>query len=184
MHSKGFSLIEIIVVIALIALLATIGLSTYDRVQKNARDARRIADIEEIRKALLVYKSLNGTFPLSSGADFDNDCSGWDTSFDEDFIKSLNNPSYIESMPRDPLNEGSVACDGHANDGFNYLYHRYNAGEYGCQPNRPFVVLGAGTMETSNGAHPKSQKLECPGGGGQSARDWHQTLDYFIVMYE
>lgn len=183
MYRKAFSLIEIIVVIAIIGLLATLGLSSYDRVQKNARDTRRIADIEEIRKALLVYKSINKSFPGSTAALGDPDCHGWDTSFDGNFIPSLNNANYIQKMPVDPLNQGSTACDGHAAPGFNYFYYRYDPistptnASWLC-PSRTFIVLGVGTMETTDGPHPKSSDFTC------TNKNWDDTLDYYIQIYE
>ena len=176
---KSFTLIELIVVVVIIALLATLGLNSYSRIQKQARDTKRINDMRELKNALLIYRSMYKTFPANT----DNDCSGWDTSYDGDFIRNLENPNIIEKIPSDPLNKDSAACDGHgtSNKGFNYFYYRYNASQaasYGCSPTQPFIVLGVGTMESSNGAHPQSPGFSC------TNRDWHGTLDYVIGIYE
>lgn len=48
---SGFTIIELLIVVAIIAVLSVIGLTVYTGVQKNARDARRRADIESISKA-------------------------------------------------------------------------------------------------------------------------------------
>ena len=52
---KGFTMIELLVVISIIAVLTTIAISTFAGVQAKGRDARRRAEIDEIRKAMELY---------------------------------------------------------------------------------------------------------------------------------
>lgn len=59
---KGFTLIEILLVIAIVAVLIGISVSGLRVQQKKARDARRKADIEEIRAALEQYRTVNGYY--------------------------------------------------------------------------------------------------------------------------
>lgn len=66
--NKGFTLIELMVVIGIIAILATIGLTIYTSAQKSGRDGRRIADIQEIQKALEQFYAANGYYPIGSGS--------------------------------------------------------------------------------------------------------------------
>ncbi len=49
--ARGFTLVELLVVVAIIAVLSVVGITVFTGVQKNARDARRKADIESIGKA-------------------------------------------------------------------------------------------------------------------------------------
>lgn len=51
-ESKGFTLVELLIVVAIIAVLAVIGIIVFGNVQKGARDARRKADINAIASAL------------------------------------------------------------------------------------------------------------------------------------
>jgi prepilin-type N-terminal cleavage/methylation domain-containing protein len=53
--SKGFTLVELMVVIAILALLATVGITIYSGAQKNSRDSKRKTDIQSISKALEVH---------------------------------------------------------------------------------------------------------------------------------
>lgn len=65
---KSFTLIELIIVIWIILILAVaavIGLSNWMR---KARDARKIADINSLSKAILIYEITDGWFPLPSKA--------------------------------------------------------------------------------------------------------------------
>lgn len=54
-ESKGFTLVELLVVVAIIAVLSVIGITVFTGVQKNARDARRKEDISSISKALEAH---------------------------------------------------------------------------------------------------------------------------------
>ncbi len=52
---KGFTLIELLVVIAIIGILATLAVVSLQNARKNARDAKRIADVRQVQTALELY---------------------------------------------------------------------------------------------------------------------------------
>lgn len=90
---KGFTFIEILVVATIISLLAGIGAVSYSTFSKQSRDAKRKADLEQIRAAVEMYRSNNGSYPLTA-------------SFN---IANCNNPSlsdanttYLSKTPIDP----------------------------------------------------------------------------------
>ncbi len=62
---KGFTLVELLVVIAILAILATISLVVYTNAVKNARDARRKAEIISLAKNIESYKIDHGNYPDS-----------------------------------------------------------------------------------------------------------------------
>nr|MCU0680131.1 prepilin-type N-terminal cleavage/methylation domain-containing protein [Planctomycetota bacterium] len=62
--SLAFTLIELLVVIAIIAIIATLSVLALQSAREKARDAKRIADIKQLRTALeLYYNDANGYPP-------------------------------------------------------------------------------------------------------------------------
>lgn len=63
---KGFTLIELIVVIGILGLAASIVLGALNSARAKSRDARRIADLQQIDNALGLLYSDKGYFPGDS----------------------------------------------------------------------------------------------------------------------
>ena len=63
----GFTLIELLVVIAIIGILTSLGVVSYVTAQKRSRDAKRKADLETVRQALILYRQDNGDYGDVSG---------------------------------------------------------------------------------------------------------------------
>lgn len=68
-RAKGFTLIELMVVIAIIGLLSSIMLASLTNARLQARDAKRVSDLSQIKIALEEYYQDHGYYPAS-------DC-GW-----------------------------------------------------------------------------------------------------------
>ena len=79
----GFTLIELMVSIAIIGLLMTAGMVAFSTAQKNARDARRKADIQALGNAMEQYYLTAGlTYPTTSA--------------------SLTSAYFAQGLPKDP----------------------------------------------------------------------------------
>lgn len=68
---KGFTLMEILIAIAIIAVLTAIGIVSYGSINRNARNAKRRSDIEQIRSALELYRADKGYYPAINTGSMD-----------------------------------------------------------------------------------------------------------------
>lgn len=112
--SLGFSLIELLVVIAIIGLLSSVVLVSINKTRAKARDSKRVADLQQIMKALELYYSDHQSIPSCSDPGYVGGCdlTGWptassslDTSLDGHFMEFLVSGGYISAIPKDPLNQ-------------------------------------------------------------------------------
>jgi len=68
MRKKAFTLIELMVIVAVIATLATLGVTNFTESTKKARDAKRMADIQAVAKALeTCYDISSGIYGANVG---------------------------------------------------------------------------------------------------------------------
>ena len=98
---QGFTLIELLVVIAIIGLLSSVVLVSLGTARLKSRDARRVADVGELRKALEIYNNDNrGRYPTPNASPY--------------YLTGVTGltPTYIATLPKDP----SIAIAGTGND--------------------------------------------------------------------
>ncbi|OGC84960.1 hypothetical protein A3F55_03015 [Candidatus Adlerbacteria bacterium RIFCSPHIGHO2_12_FULL_53_18] len=65
MYKKGFTLVELLVVISIIGILSGIVIVGLDNAREAARDAKRVADIQNIQVALTLYYADNNRYPTN-----------------------------------------------------------------------------------------------------------------------
>jgi len=58
-NTTGFTLIELIIVVVIIAVLATLGLNSYSRITKQANETRVKSDLNSIKKAVILARSIS-----------------------------------------------------------------------------------------------------------------------------
>ncbi|BFT94895.1 MAG: hypothetical protein MNSN_09870 [Minisyncoccus archaeiphilus] len=74
MKLKAFTLIELLVIIAIIGILAGFIIVSMSGASDSANDARRKADINQLAKAVMIYKTNHDTLPMEICL-IDSDCS-------------------------------------------------------------------------------------------------------------
>jgi len=97
--NSGFTLVELLVVIAIIGLLASIILINVSSARAKARDAKRVANIQQLQTALELYFDANSsTYPVNTS--WPNDCAGSGTF--QTALQPLVSGKFIPSIPTDP----------------------------------------------------------------------------------
>jgi len=100
--NKGFTLIELLVVIAIIGLLASIVLVSLNSARAKARDARRMADLNQLRLAFEFYYDAHNGYPQDTFSGWEQPCK---TTTND--IGKLVTEGFIPVLPCDPINSGS-----------------------------------------------------------------------------
>jgi type IV pilus assembly protein PilA len=66
--SRGFTLVEIMVVVVIIGLLAALAIPAFQRAQRASQNARVANDFRIFAQAFEVYNTQNGGWPANAGA--------------------------------------------------------------------------------------------------------------------
>ena len=141
-NKKGFTLIELLVVISIIALLASIVLASLNSARVKARDARRIADLNQIRTALEFFFDTNGFYPQTdNGWDGNEYRYSYNSSWDA-FATDMR--PYISTLAKDPTNSSCPPWGG-VSSCFSYTY-----GNVGRTTQRVQYDLSAQLEDTNN----------------------------------
>ena len=96
----AFTLIEILVVTTIIGILTAAGATAYSMMGKTSRDARRKADLEQIRSALEMYRS-------------NDDSSAYPNVLGD---LSSGSPKYLETAITDPKTNAPYQYDSSGSD--------------------------------------------------------------------
>lgn len=106
----GFTLVELLVVIAIIGILSTVTVVSLNMAKAKARDAKRIADITQVRKAIDLYFIEHNRYP-NSNDESSPECFGLTAAGgcnsvhrSTNWIPDLIIDGYFTELPQDPIN--------------------------------------------------------------------------------
>jgi prepilin-type N-terminal cleavage/methylation domain-containing protein len=86
-HSRGFSLVELLVALAILGILTSIAIGALSVSRAKARDSRRIADMKLVQLGLALYFDVNKVYPAGS---------------DISALNVLVTQKYLPEIPPDP----------------------------------------------------------------------------------
>ena len=115
--SKGFTIVELLIVIVVIAILATLVIVTFTGIQQKARDSQRQTDINALDSQLEAFYASKGYYPTLT----DLQSSTWVA----DNMKGLDPQSLLD--PKDTL--GKIQGTATATD--------YGYATQGCDSTQP-----------------------------------------------
>lgn len=61
--TRGFTIVELLIVIVVIAILAAITIVSYNGIQQRARNAATISTIQQVSNLVLLYQTQMGKLP-------------------------------------------------------------------------------------------------------------------------
>lgn len=100
-NTKGFTLVELLVVISIIAVLISAAMVAFSDSRMKSRDAKRTADMDAFNKAINLYINDNGDAPLPSGW-VDGVSSGECLKFNAGAGLALATAGILKFIPTDP----------------------------------------------------------------------------------
>ena len=87
-NTKGFTLIEVLIVISIIGVLSSLTLLGLGTFRASGRDVRRVTDLRQITNALELYYAKNGSYPATNG---------WEIAIAKPAVTGV-----IDKVPKDP----------------------------------------------------------------------------------
>ncbi len=143
---NGFTIVELLVVIVVIAILAAIVTISYGGISARARDTVRIDEISKIRRALELYKTDIGTYPLATNSGTSSvdgyPGGGWEVSSIQGSSWLNKLLPYMRPIPADPVNDSTHF--------FYYYFYSNNTAQCGSStPN--CYILGISKLDSLNG---------------------------------
>ncbi len=158
LKSRGFTLVELMVVVTIIAMLSAVLYGSFNQARQQARDKARMTGLKELQLAIEMYKAQYGRYPeagCSRGIEWvgpGTHPSWGNTTHCPTYIVGLT-PDFISTLPTDPLSEMTV--------GWGMLYKTNAAGTV-------YKIMVHGSVESLFIQSYEDEFARCPYDCGQS----------------
>lgn len=121
--TRGFTIVELLIVIIVMAILAAITIVAYTGIQQSTRNTAKAGTVEQITKLIRLYQAENDEYPRNGGgtwcATVDNACTGYSGT-----VSATDNTNLMNDLKRygtPPATSGDKVESG-SRYGVQYLY--------------------------------------------------------------
>lgn len=136
-NNKGFTLIELLVVISIIGILVALSIFGLNGAKESARDAKRKADLEQVRSGLEIFKADCNVYPGNGSGNGNLDLtSGTGTLVGNNSTSSCLSTNTYLTIPADPVSS------------YHYRYRRTSDSTYYVCA---YLEGGSGTVNCGGG---------------------------------
>jgi prepilin-type N-terminal cleavage/methylation domain-containing protein len=104
--TRGFTIVELLIVIVVIAILAAISIAAYNGIQDRSRKSYLMSDISAIKKAMEMYRVDNSSYPQCPASPDPNQCSYLN------IVRPMLVPTYTQSLSSYDFPYVRLAADG------------------------------------------------------------------------
>ena len=189
--TNGFTIVELLIVVVVIGILARIMVVSYNGVQQEAVNVRRLDDLNKVASLLALYaEENNGKYPATTNnpvanwktVDVRTDSNCFNGSAQSDWIPGMN------ILPQSIPNTGSLTgvngnpgCYLYASNGTEYVLSAWNALAAPSTATPYYRRLGFRTFQTST----STQFYSCNDNviGGSNGNKYDITQDYYKHSY-
>jgi len=114
--TKGFTIVELLIVIVIIGILAALVLNTIAGVQKDALNTSRVAELKSWQKQFELYRASEGSYPTMPNGNYclgenfpDGKCRNWDQTgiYTYDQVDSAPLLAQLEPFGSSPDSQGT-----------------------------------------------------------------------------
>lgn len=189
--TKGFTIVELLIVIVVIGILATIVVVSYSGLQQKAVNIRRLDDMDKVSSLLALYaKENNGVYPATTN----NSVANWKTVDVRTDVNCFNGSAQsdwipgIDSLPQSTPNRGSSSgingnsgCYLYASNGTEYVLSAWNTLATPSATAPYYRRLGFRSFQTST----STQFYTCNDSvvGGANGNNYDISQDYYKHSY-
>jgi len=178
-RTKGFTIVELLIVIVVISILALIVVATYNGVQNRARNSVRVSDVKTVQKLVEAYNAQNGTYPITTT----NPVSNWkalDVRTDDNCQNGTSQSDWIPGISKLPQSDQAYAggvdgingCYLYVSNGLQYvisawnmlstpqmttMYRRLGFREFQTPTSTQFYTCNSNTVGGANGGYDITQ---------------------------
>lgn len=184
--SRGFTIVELLIVIVIIAILAAITIVAFNGIQNRARNAQVVSDINQVNKKILMYHAENGSYPSTGGLNVvyvDDSCTKTTVNKRADWVPGVGDIPQSTNLASTGVSTGAAGrggCYMYASTGSSYVLSAWNARS--GSPGNDTLYRRLGFRETVNYG---SNLYICNHSyiGGVNGGVYSQNIDYYKASY-